>query len=220
MMRKIRTYSSDTNLVKERRHQIVKKATELIVRKGYNRINTRELANALGMSTGGLYHYIGSKDDILYLIINFTTDLTQQMLEQFNNGLRNFSPSQQLAESIKIYFQGVENYRDFHNFVNHIMLSLCLNDRRIVYENESRIIDYFEELLNKGIIAGEFRPHDCKCIAHNIVALANAWANRGWYLKKYYTLDRYIDEQVKSLFSQLAVDNGDIYIPNKKMQRG
>ncbi len=219
-MRKVRTYSSDTNLVKERRHQIVKKATELIVQKGYNRINTRELANALGMSTGGLYHYIGSKDDILYLIINFTTDLTQQMLEQFNNGLGNFSPSQQLAESVKIYFQGVENYRDFHNFVNHIMLSLGLNDRRIVYENESRIIAYFEGLLNRGVTAGEFKPHDCKCVAHNIVAVANAWANRGWYLKKYYTLDRYIDEQVKSLFSQLLVENESLSVANKTLQGG
>lgn len=203
-MRKVRTFSNDTALVNERRKHIIKIATELIVKKGYNNISTRELANALGMSTGGLYHYIGSKSDILYLIINFTAELTGQTLDRFTKELKDAQPADQLKESIKVYFETVDYYRDFHNFVNHIMLSLPLKDRRIVYEAESRIIQFFESLLNSGIETGQFRKVDAKILAHNIVAAANAWANRGWYLKRYYTLDRYTEEQVGLMLAQIA----------------
>jgi AcrR family transcriptional regulator len=203
-MRTIRTFSNDTELVNERRNHIVKKATELIARKGYNNINTRELATALGMSTGGLYHYIGSKEDILYLIINFTSDLTGQALARSLSLSDGHSAPDKLRESIKVYIETVENYRDFHNFVNHVMLSLSVSDRKIIYEAETRIIEYYETLLSSGIKSGEFRKHDPKLIAHNIVAIANAWANRGWYLKKHYTVDKYTNEQVDELLAQIA----------------
>lgn len=195
-MRKVRTFSNDTALVLERRNHIVKVATELIAKKGYNNINTRELADALGMSTGGLYHYIGSKADVLYLIINFTSELTGQTLDKLNADLKGLPPTEEIREAIKVYFETVDYYRDFHNFVNHIMLSLPLKDRRIVYEAESRIVQSFENTLNKGVEQGEFRVIDTRIVAHNIVAAANAWANRGWYLKRYYTLEKYTDEQV------------------------
>jgi len=203
-MRKVRTFSHDTELVKQRRNHIVKVATEQIIRRGYNNISTRELAAALGMSTGGLYHYIGSKQDILYLIINFTSDLTGQSLSRFDDRMRDKTPTEQLGQSIRVYLDIVDSYRDFHNFVNHIMLSLTLSERRIVYEAESRVVEYFEKLIQAGMEQGEFISGDAKLAAHNIVAMANAWANRGWYLKKYYTLDRYAAEQVKLTLLQLA----------------
>jgi AcrR family transcriptional regulator len=202
-MRKVRTYSSDTHLVKEKRAHIVNTAVDLIVQRGYDRTNMRELAKVLGMSTGGLYHYIGAKEDILYLIVNYTSDMTQQLLddcEKFRNG----SARQHLKRCVKRYLAGTEQSRNFFNFVNHVMLSLPVKDRRIVYENESRIVAYFQSLLEEGVKKGEFKAHDSKCLAHNIVAFTNAWANRGWYLKRYYNLDQYIKEQTGSLLSLLA----------------
>ncbi|MGA9049705.1 MAG: TetR/AcrR family transcriptional regulator [Dehalococcoidia bacterium] len=202
-MRKVRTYSSDADLVNERRNHIVKIATELIIKKGYNNISTRELASALGMSTGGLYHYIGSKEDILYLIINFTSELTHQSQTDLAVKLKGKSCEEKLRYSIKNYLNIVENYRDFHNFVNHIMLSLPVQDRKIVYKAENRIIDYYEKLIADGIADGVFEPQDPRIAAHNIIIMANAWANRGWYLKKHYTLQQYTEEQTATLLSQL-----------------
>lgn len=203
-MRKVRTFSKDTELVAERRNHIVKIAAELIVKRGYNNISTRELATALGMSTGGLYHYIGSKSDILYLIINFTAELTGQTLDRLTDEFKGAAPADRLKEAIKVYFETVDYYRDFHNFVNHIMLSLPLRDRRIVYQAESRIIEFFEDIMNCGMEKGDFRDADARIMAHNIVATANAWANRGWYLKKYYTLDKYTQEQVNLMLGQIT----------------
>ncbi len=202
-MRKVRTFSHDTELVRQRRNHIVKVATELISRRGYNNISTRELASALGMSTGGLYHYIGSKQDILYLIINFASDLTSQSLGRFDAEMRHETPSRQLAKSIEAYLDIVETYRDFHNFINHIMLSLSASERHIVYQAESRVVEHFARLIQAGIDRGQFAACDARLAAHNIVAMANAWANRGWYLKRYYTLESYTVEQIKLTLTQL-----------------
>jgi AcrR family transcriptional regulator len=211
-MRKIRTFSHDTELVKQRRNHIVKVATELIARRGYNNISTRELALALGMSTGGLYHYIGSKQDILYLIINFTSDLTGQSLSRFDESMVNKTPAEQLSQSVRTYLDIVDSYRDFHNFVNHIMLSLTQSERRIVYEAETRVVEYFEKLIRSGAKKGQFVTGDARLIAHNIVAVANAWANRGWYLKKYYTIDQYTELQIKQLLLQLNTKKAETII--------
>jgi hypothetical protein len=83
------------------------------------------------------------------------------------------------------------------------MLSLTLSERRIVYEAETRVVEYFEKLIQGGVDRGEFVSGDAKLLAHNIVAAANAWANRGWYLKKYYTIDQYTELQIKQLLLQL-----------------
>ncbi len=202
-MRKVRTFSSDANLVNERRNHIVKVATEQIVKKGYHNINTRELAAALGMSTGGLYHYIGSKEDILYLIINFTSHLTCQSLALQSEEFKGKSSEERLRLSLKQYVEIVENYRDFHNFVNHIMLSIPVKDRKIVYRAESRVIDYYMDLIKDGIAEGVFETAEPRIVAHNIVLMANAWANRGWSLKKYYTLQEYADQQTDAILAQL-----------------
>lgn len=203
-MRKVRTFSSDKELVNQRRNYIVKIATGLIAKKGYNRVNTRELAAALGMSTGGLYHYIGSKEDILYLIINFTSELTSQVLDRLQAYLKDMTPIVAIIESIRIYLETIEGYRDFHNFLNHIMLSLSVNDRKIIYQSESRVVEYFENLLQSGVEKGDFEIQDSKLIAHNIVAIAHTWANRGWYLKRYYTLEKYTQEEIAVILQQIT----------------
>jgi AcrR family transcriptional regulator len=48
--------------------QIVDGACRLFFKKGYHGTTIREIAIASGMSMGQLYHYISSKDDVLFLI--------------------------------------------------------------------------------------------------------------------------------------------------------
>ena len=67
-VKNIRTYSSTPTLVEKRRTEIAENALKLFIRKGYLKTTTREIAQACGMSTGALYHYIGTKEDILSLL--------------------------------------------------------------------------------------------------------------------------------------------------------
>ena len=60
--------AQNTSLIEKRHQQIVAGACQIFFKKGFHPTTTREIAKACGMSTGQLYHYISSKDDVLYLV--------------------------------------------------------------------------------------------------------------------------------------------------------
>jgi len=60
--------SQNPELIEKRYQQIVNGALSLFLTKGYHPTTIREIAKACQMSIGQLYHYISSKDDVLYLV--------------------------------------------------------------------------------------------------------------------------------------------------------
>jgi TetR/AcrR family transcriptional regulator, cholesterol catabolism regulator len=48
--------------------KILERATEVFCDKGYEGASMRDIARATGMSLAGMYHYLGSKERLLYLI--------------------------------------------------------------------------------------------------------------------------------------------------------
>jgi AcrR family transcriptional regulator len=49
--------------------KIIDTATELFARQGYHATGVAELGRAVGLGSGALYHYIGSKEDLLFTIV-------------------------------------------------------------------------------------------------------------------------------------------------------
>lgn len=60
--------AKDDDLIEMKQRQIVESACPLFTKKGFHRTTIREIAQAAGMSMGQLYHYISSKEDILFLV--------------------------------------------------------------------------------------------------------------------------------------------------------
>jgi len=57
--------------VNERLAEIYRAAAQIILRKGYDATSVNDIANALGMTKAGLYHYINGKKELLFDIMNF-----------------------------------------------------------------------------------------------------------------------------------------------------
>jgi AcrR family transcriptional regulator len=53
---------------------ILAAARDVIARRGFHQASTREIARAAGLSLAGLYHYVGGKDELLFLILDRTLD--------------------------------------------------------------------------------------------------------------------------------------------------
>jgi AcrR family transcriptional regulator len=60
--------AKDVDLIEKKHRQIIDGACSKFFQKGYHKTTIREIAVASGMSMGQLYHYISSKDDVLFLI--------------------------------------------------------------------------------------------------------------------------------------------------------
>src|SRR5215468_739769 len=58
----------------ERLAEIYRTAAQIILRKGYDATSISDIANALGMTKAGLYHYINGKKELLFDIMNFGLD--------------------------------------------------------------------------------------------------------------------------------------------------
>ena len=59
---------------KERLAEVYRAAAQIILRKGYDATSINDIANALGMTKAGLYHYINGKKELLFDIMNFGLD--------------------------------------------------------------------------------------------------------------------------------------------------
>jgi TetR/AcrR family transcriptional regulator, cholesterol catabolism regulator len=62
------------DLRREREHQIAHGALALFKEQGYHSTSVREIAAAAGLSMGGLYEYITSKEDVLSLVYRHLID--------------------------------------------------------------------------------------------------------------------------------------------------
>lgn len=202
----IRTFSSDESLVKERRNHIVRCSIKAFTKKGYDRTNMRELAKACEMSAGTLYHYFGSKEEILYSIINSATSQQAGSMEDCANKLAAASPTIALVEVMKRFYEWHEDNQDVTLFAYQETKNLPDNARQIIFDSEARILTVFEKLLTRGIEGGEFNIDDPKLIAHDIVVLGHAWAFRRWHLRKHWTFKTYVKKQTDAMLMAITVD--------------
>jgi AcrR family transcriptional regulator len=60
--------------IEERYNGILQAATEAIARRGFHQASIREIARAAGLSLAGLYHYVGGKDELLFLVLDRSLD--------------------------------------------------------------------------------------------------------------------------------------------------
>ena len=76
--------SRNLSLVEKKHQQIVDGACTVFFKKGYHPTTTRDIAKACGMSIGQLYHYISSKDDVLYLVHKHMQKAWYEYLEKLD----------------------------------------------------------------------------------------------------------------------------------------
>jgi AcrR family transcriptional regulator len=203
----IRTFSSDEALVKERRDHIVRCSTRVFTKKGYGRTNMRELAKACEMSAGALYHYFGSKEEILYSIINSATSQQAGAMEDYANELATLSPTIALVELMRKFYAWHDDNQDTTLFTYQETKNLPGNAQQNIFDSEARILTVFEKLLARGVEDGDFDIDDPKLVAHDIVVLGHAWALRRWHLRKHWTFQTYLKEQTDAILRTIAVDN-------------
>lgn len=146
------------------------------------------------MSIGALYHYVGSKDDILSLVVEFI--MTQETLfSEYVSSYETLPPTEALRKAIENYYRGIDDIQDMVLLAYQESRNLHQKVRERVFEQEANIIRVFEEILNRGCQTGEFTVDDVTLVANNIVVIGDTWAFRRWLLAKRYTLDQYIKEQ-------------------------
>ncbi len=96
--------------VVDSRQEILRTAARLFQQRGYDATSMNDVAAALKLSKGGLYHHFQSKDEILYEIMNHAMEITQ---ERVLNPVRLIAdPVERLRALIRLHIEVVLSPRD------------------------------------------------------------------------------------------------------------
>lgn len=190
----------DQQLIKKRREQMVKGAVTLFKQKGFHRTTTREIAKESGFSIGTLYEYIGSKEDVLYLVCDAIYEEVRDRVEQYLDS-SNASGLERLKEAIKSYFKVIDEMQDEVLVMYQESKSLPKEALPYVLYKELDMTNMIEKIIRDCVEENVFQLTDeeIKLTAHNISVLSHMWTFRRWALRKMFTLEEYIELQTKQI---------------------
>ncbi len=146
-----------------RRQEIIDTSARVFARRGYHATGITELCAESGLGKGALYHYIGSKEEVLAAIHDRVMDEVMAGADRVAEA--GGSPSEQLV------MLGEELLDVIHRYPDHVWVFLhefpALTDERAEQfrvrrrEYERRV----EAVLQAGVDAGEFRALDPRLTA-------------------------------------------------------
>jgi AcrR family transcriptional regulator len=96
--------------VVDSRQEILRTAARLFQQRGYDATSMNDVAAALKLSKGGLYHHFQSKDEILYEIMNHAMEITQERVVNPVRGIAD--PEERLRALIRLHIEVVLSPRD------------------------------------------------------------------------------------------------------------
>jgi TetR/AcrR family transcriptional regulator, cholesterol catabolism regulator len=92
------------------RQEILRTAARLFQQRGYDATSMNDVAAALKLSKGGLYHHFQSKDEILFEIMNHAMEITQERVLDPVRGIAD--PEERLRALIRLHIGIVLSPRD------------------------------------------------------------------------------------------------------------
>ena len=96
--------------VVDSRQEILRTAARLFQQRGYDATSMNDVAAALKLSKGGLYHHFQSKDEILYEIMNHAMEITQERVLAPVRSITD--PEDRLRALIRLHIEVVLSPRD------------------------------------------------------------------------------------------------------------
>jgi AcrR family transcriptional regulator len=92
-----------------RQREVIDVAAGVFARNGYHATSMQDLVDATGLAAGGLYHYIGSKEQLLVLVCD---QLMVPLLERARTLGDEGSPEEELRGLVRLWVEHVEAHRD------------------------------------------------------------------------------------------------------------
>lgn len=155
-------------------------------RKGFTAMSLRDLSEKTGMSLGGLYAYIGSKDDLVALIQSLGIETTQKILAEHTANISD--PRKRLHAAIRTHLYMSEVLRAWFYFSYMEARHLGTQEKQRAVDAELSTETLFRDVIEAGQSAGQFRDTDPLMTAAMLKALL-----QDWYVKRHKFRGRDID---------------------------
>jgi AcrR family transcriptional regulator len=131
---------------KERLREICRVAARVFYEKGYDGASMQDIAKAVGLTKAGLYHHVGSKDRLLYEIMNYGMDILDETVLQKVKDIAD--PQEKLRQTIVGHIDLIVRARDQEiTVILHENRSLRGALRKKINARKREYIHYLEGLI-------------------------------------------------------------------------
>lgn len=135
-------------------NEIVEAAAEAFRTKGFAATSLEDIASAVGIWKGSLYHYIDTKEDLLFAVV-------REPANEILVGLRDLSqtdlpPTEKIRHATRSHLKVLET-----NFVYASVYLQEIAGRRRMKEwsaMDREYLELLESIIREGVEAGEFAP--------------------------------------------------------------
>jgi len=195
--------AKDLDLIEKKQNQIVEAACNLFFEKGFHGTNIREIADESGMSMGQLYHYISSKDDILFLVAKHMQELWYDYLVEFGFE-KTEDPLTRLTRALRSSIEFPAKHKKLLQFIYSESKYLDKEHLNIILKmDEKNVSGFFRRLLEE--VSKEYSiSYDLDLAARYITFITVFNALRGWNLKP-WTLKETVDFMVIFILNGLGL---------------
>ncbi len=164
--------------VRTRRADVVKAAARLFSERGYHGASMQHLGEALGLQRGSLYAHIGSKEELLF-------DVVEEGAERFlERGEQALGAGGSATERLKALLVGHAETAAEHLDAATVFLNewryLSEDLRAAVQAKRDRYEAMVRSIVEQGIASGEFRADADVRFAATLVLSAGNWLF-SWY---------------------------------------
>lgn len=175
----------------ERIKQIVKTSASLFIKKGYYETTTRQIAEACGITSGTLYHYIKSKDDLLAMFADLLTAEFGKFNANMRKDLGKVPPEVALRNTVSGFVLLIDDIQDMALFWYEESKNLDPAHLQRMMDVDLEVTSLFRDIIELGRKSGRFNVKDPVVAAYSISLMCDMWALKRWYLHDLYTVDEF-----------------------------
>jgi AcrR family transcriptional regulator len=162
--------ATNTASSKSRQIEILRRAAEVFRGRGFHRSSMEEIAERLGMTKGNLYYYFPGKQELLFFC---QQEALQRLTEQAQSIVAGRGSAAEKLERlitahlvcVLVELGGSLAHAEFEE--------LPPLQRRSIVAQRDRYEQFFRDLIQAGVAAGEFAPGDEKLRALAILGALN-----------------------------------------------
>lgn len=181
--------------------EIVAAAVQLFQQKGYHATSMQDIADAVGLQKGSLYHYISGKEELL-------GEIFHNALAKYNARLSDIVATalpvrEKIELAVRHHLEGIaENLGVLTIFLRE-SYALTPEQQARVDEETARYNQMFEDLLAEGMATGEIRQLDPKLTTRTILGSAN-WFYRWYRPEGRMSLEEVVNFMVDLIFNGIV----------------
>ena len=187
-----------------RRDEIISAATDLFFEYGYEKASLRELSRKVGVTQAAIYYHFKNKEQILYTIIEQSSNELTFLLKSSLGGKRD--PVEKLRDAIIQHILSIKRHRKGAKIIIEDKRFLSGELQKLVKEKEKAIFYLYRNHLQELQRMKKIREGDLTVATFGILGMIN-WLYHWYRPSKALSLEQLAERMISILFHGLLTEH-------------